>query len=115
MKTHKFWKQNLYSNYNEIQKIKDLRKVIDYLLSANNTLVKQLWTINQKLLVKKLPCVTRNKLLEQQKQLNDKINDENFSEKIKELRYQVYSLEKKELGDSNILSSSPSHSRQKLS
>lgn len=109
MSAHKFWKPNLYSSYSEVHKIKDLRKVIDHLLSANNILVDQLWAINQKLLANKLPSIIQNKLLEQQKQLNNKINHENFSEKIKELRVQVYSLEKKQLGNSDILNNSPSH------
>jgi hypothetical protein len=104
MSKKQFWKSNKNSVHSKT--LEELRDEAASLISINNAITSQIWTIENQL----LSCTKESKeaLLKQKKALAGKLKKENYSAKINELKSEIYDLEIKEFGESDILKDSPS-------
>ncbi len=104
MSNKQFWKSNKNSVHSKT--LEELRDEAVSLISINNAITSQIWTIENQL----LGCTNKSKeaLLEQKKALVDQLEKENYSVKINELKHKIYDLEMEAFGESDILKDSPS-------
>lgn len=87
------------------QEIKMLREQASLLLKENNTIVDELWDIEQQLI--QTTESAKSKLLQEKNELTTKLNQENYIKRIDDLKKQIYKLEIELFGKSNILKNSP--------
>ncbi|MBL7480597.1 hypothetical protein [Legionella bononiensis] len=110
MSKQKFW--NLDATKPSIVEIKTLRQEVSSLITINNAIIEQLWDIDRKLVSSGMDDSTKEDLLKQKQELTQKIEDENFAERILNLKKHIHDLEIKEFGESDVLSNSPGNSNR---
>src|SRR5690242_857916 len=100
----KFWQED--ASHPNIAKINTLREEVSSLIHINNELTAKLWQIDMKLLTTPSDS-SKKELLRHKQELNTELETKNYLEEINTLKNEIYALEVKEFGTSDILNNSP--------